>query len=305
MSSKLITDNPWRAITAAAKHSAGRVAVAYFGKGAARLLPMKAGSVLVVDASERAVKSGQTCPPDLLTLIKKGVNVFSVENLHAKVFSFRGVAFVGSTNVSGTSAHTLLEAVLRTAEKGTVGDIREFVNEIAKEPVSAEHAKRLARIYKPPKFGGSKGRKRAERHIRPSHVPLIVVNLVEEIWTAAEAKAANVARPAAKRLVQRGNELDELTWSGARPFAMGDQILQVIGTSSGSIMIAPPGRVIQIVPVRGERGQCVAFVDLPKKNRRSLKTIRSVAGRKAARRTGRNGALAPGLARAFRDVFYG
>jgi len=49
------------------------MAVAYFGKGASRLLPLTAGSRLVVDASECAVASGQTCPADLIKLVARGV----------------------------------------------------------------------------------------------------------------------------------------------------------------------------------------------------------------------------------------
>jgi hypothetical protein len=56
-------------------------AVAYFGKGASRLLPLAKGSRLVVDASERSVASGQTCPADLIKLVKRGVAVYSVPNL--------------------------------------------------------------------------------------------------------------------------------------------------------------------------------------------------------------------------------
>jgi hypothetical protein len=41
------------------------VAVACFGKGGARLLPLLKRSVLVVDASDAAVKSWQTRPAEL------------------------------------------------------------------------------------------------------------------------------------------------------------------------------------------------------------------------------------------------
>ena len=55
----------WATLTNAAKRSSGQsyIAVAYFGKGAARLLPLTRGSYLVVDASDMAVKSGQTKLP--------------------------------------------------------------------------------------------------------------------------------------------------------------------------------------------------------------------------------------------------
>ena len=72
MGSSLITDRIWSTITSAARSDVGdaSVAVAYFGAGASKLLPLKRGSRLVVDFSERAVKSGQTCPSEILKLIK-------------------------------------------------------------------------------------------------------------------------------------------------------------------------------------------------------------------------------------------
>ena len=105
MTTELITDRVWAAITEAARNTKtpAYVAVAYFGNGASKLLPLRKGSRLVVDASEHAVKSGQTSPAELLKLHRKGVKVYSIENLHAKVFVFGRTAFVGSANVSQRS----------------------------------------------------------------------------------------------------------------------------------------------------------------------------------------------------------
>lgn len=62
MSTAFITQDVWPQLTKAARGSRQRcaVAVTYFGGGASRLLPLCRGSRLVVDASERAVSSGQT-----------------------------------------------------------------------------------------------------------------------------------------------------------------------------------------------------------------------------------------------------
>jgi hypothetical protein len=60
----LVTTSPWDRIQMLVNNQPGRchVGVAYFGSGASKLLPLDAGSVLVIDMSERAVKSGQTKP---------------------------------------------------------------------------------------------------------------------------------------------------------------------------------------------------------------------------------------------------
>ena len=114
---QLITETPWAALTRAVKKSPDKcqVAVAYFGQGASKLLPLRKGSVLVLNFSEGNIKSGAVCPAEVLILIKKGVEVHSVENLHAKVFVIGQSAYVGSTNVSKGSAGILIEAVAHAA----------------------------------------------------------------------------------------------------------------------------------------------------------------------------------------------
>ena len=77
-----LCDDIWKRIKEilAKSRQPAYVAVAYFGQGAAKLLPLPKGSRLVVDASQKAVKSGQTHPKDLITMRKRGVRVYSVAN---------------------------------------------------------------------------------------------------------------------------------------------------------------------------------------------------------------------------------
>lgn len=75
MSTEFFTTEVWKRLKSAARDltSPVYVAVAYFAQDAAKLLPLPAGSRLVVDASEHAVRSGQTCPADLLVLLNRGL----------------------------------------------------------------------------------------------------------------------------------------------------------------------------------------------------------------------------------------
>jgi hypothetical protein len=116
---KLVTTNVWSRISRAAKANSRKshVAVAYFGTGATRLLPLSKGSTRVVDMSHAAVASGQTNPSELLKLINEGVAVYTVANLHAKVFVLGNHAFVGSANASRHSEQSLVEAVVETNER--------------------------------------------------------------------------------------------------------------------------------------------------------------------------------------------
>lgn len=162
MPTEFIEDQVLKRIRTAARLSRrpGKVAVAYFAKGAADLLPLKKNSKLVVDASEATVRSGGTSPSDLIKLSKKGVRVFSVQNLHAKVFVFGGKAFIGSSNVSMRSADTLKEAVVQISERHVVKAARDFVGSLCLQELGLEALDRLKKLYRPPRFPVGKARKR-------------------------------------------------------------------------------------------------------------------------------------------------
>lgn len=141
------------------------VAVAFFGEGAAGLLPLRKGSRLLVNASEQTVASGLTCPNDLLELRKRGVRILSVKNLHAKIYVFGGQAFVGSPNVSNNSTR-LLEAVLRTTDRQAVRAAKKFVRSHCQDELGTAELKRLKKLYRRPKFDGNAAARRTSANDR-------------------------------------------------------------------------------------------------------------------------------------------
>jgi hypothetical protein len=149
----LLTDSPWKAIKAAASASTtpARVAVAYFGTHGDTLLPLAKGSKLVVDCSLAAVETGITNPTALLRLHTKGVQIFTTPLLHAKVFAFDGVGFIGSTNASRRSERNLIEAVARVSDAPTLLAIRDFVESLASDRLNSVDLKWLEGRYTPPK----------------------------------------------------------------------------------------------------------------------------------------------------------
>lgn len=157
MTSELITTAVWDVLSQEARlaRRPAHVAVAYFGSGGSQLLPLPTNSFLVVDASDAAVKSGQTCPFDLLKLHRRGVRVHSHRNLHAKVYVLGNAAFIGSPNVSQHSANIMLEAMFRTQQRSAVSAAREFVESLCITELDSDELTRLARIYKPPRFNAT------------------------------------------------------------------------------------------------------------------------------------------------------
>ncbi len=297
MSTAFITAGLWPEITRAAKASRARcsVAVAYFGQGAARLLPLARGSRLVVDASEGAVKSGQTCPADLLAMVKRGVRVFSVPNLHAKVFVLGRVAFIGSANVSRRSAGTLIEAALRTREPSTVQAARRFVGDHCLHELTPELLKRLAKIYRLPRLAGGqlrKSRQPTDYASRPTLPRLLLAQLVLRDWSERDQALHDAGEVVARkrRKHPRSFELDSFLWTGRCPFQEGDKVIQITDEGSARRFMAAPGNVLYVRTRRGEKRQVsFVYVERPSDRRRRVAVVARKLGRGALERLRRRG----------------
>ena len=177
MSTDFLGADIWTALTAEAKRFDGKsfVAVAYLGTGAAKRLPLKRGSILVVDASDSAVKSGQTNPAELMKLRRRGVRVFSMPNLHAKVFVFGGVAFVGSTNVSDNSGDVYTEASIRSRQASVVSGARQFVRSLALNEIGPQKLESLLLVYKSRKKSSAGGKRRSSKTGRKFYIVRLTV----------------------------------------------------------------------------------------------------------------------------------
>lgn len=307
MTNALVLDDPWSRITAACKKSRADVAVAYVGQGATRLLRLRAGSKLVVDASEAAVRSGQTDPRELLKYFNKGVDVFSKPRLHAKVFAFKDVAFVGSTNVSNRSANVLTEAAVALSGSAAVAQARRFVLDVATAPMGKEFLKKLVKIYRPPRVPGG-GKRRKGRVPLPARArrmeggPLRLVRLVPTEWNEAEHHADKVGRRVALKLKKRGFKLDSFGWPRWRPGGLDEEVLMMMTYGPREVFLAPPGRVLAAPKVRGSE-KSIVQIELRPKNRKKLSVIRKRLPASTVKRLKRTGLLAPRHAAILRELW--
>lgn len=284
MSTVFLSQGIWPEITKTVHASRKRcfVAVAYFGGGSSRLLPLPKGSLLVVDASKRAVASGQTCPADLARLLNRGVIIYSVPNLHAKVFVVGRTAYIGSANVSKNSAEELIEAVVRTTEPGVVSTARQFVIDHCLHELTPAVLKQLAAIYRPPQVpGGGKGRPR-DTSSRPTLPRLLLAQLEREDWSEREQQLHDKGLVVAKKLRKhpRSWVMDDFRQTGKCRYVVGDVVIQVTNEGNGRVMVTPPANVIHVLPPRREGNTTVSFVYLerPDRNRRQLKSLARALG---------------------------
>jgi len=282
---RLITEDLWPTLTAeihASKRSCD-VAVAYFGQGSAKMLPLEKGSRLVVDASERTVKQGATCPAELIKLQKKGVEIYSVPNLHAKVYVTGRAAFIGSANVSKPSAGRLIETLLHTTEKQVVADARLFVESLCRVSLGPERLKQLVKIYRPPHAPGGKRGKRAVAE-QAVAVELPEVRLAQVTTSADRPDEEEPTRKAGEDAAQQKREhrdathkLDDFRWWGQCGFKKGQQVIKV-EEDAGRYWVYPPGYVLH---VRKHRGKAVwyVYVEHPVCRRKSLESVIAKLGR--------------------------
>lgn len=152
----LVGPRVWREISeaAAACRNPASVAVAYFGAHGHHMLRVPPGSSIVVDASIPVVEAGSTCPAALSQLARRGIAIYSCESLHAKMYAFDNVAFVGSANASVHSSKRLIEAVVRVHSSNLIASIREFVHSLCLTSLSVADLKDLGRLYRPPRPAG-------------------------------------------------------------------------------------------------------------------------------------------------------
>lgn len=123
-------------------------AIAYLGENAPHLLgDFCAGDVVVCDASDGTIKSSSTSRKALNDLVRRGVHVYSLKNLHAKVICIGGTAVVGSMNASASSTSMHEAAVFITSDKD-VRAARQLIRDFAAQAteVDEQFLRRIGRL---------------------------------------------------------------------------------------------------------------------------------------------------------------
>ncbi len=274
---KLIARNIWRNLSRSAKKTKTKsyVAVAYFGKGGAELLPLHKGSILLVDASEGAVKAGQTSPSELLKLYYKGVHIYSKACLHAKIYILGNNVFVGSANVSNHSKNTLKEILFKTDDRTVIKEAKEFILSFCHISLGDEKLKRLQKLYRPPHFNGTKRAKYKKPSTKDMDYPLYTVQLEPHDYDEEEQRHSNKGKTELKnnRINKSRHFVDEFIIEGRFSPKKNDYIVMVeeIGNN---YFVNPVGQLIHKHAWNsGNVKKTLCFLEIPNKYRKNLKTI--------------------------------
>ena len=244
------------------------VVVPFVGQGASRRLPLRTGDLLVCRFDEATVRAGLTDPREILAYLKNNVEVHAVKNLHAKVFVLGRRAIVGSSNLSGNSEHALVEAAIVTSSRPVIRECRAFVDRLCGDVVGPEFAKRLKKLYRPPR-----GVPATHKHVRRiQHSDVVAVHLVpiapddyDEQDLAAERATIAVAH---RRLKDpEKSRTDTFRWEGELPISLklGVRVVQILKRGSNS-QVYPPGKVLHVRRYTSSRGRArtSVCVELPR-----------------------------------------
>jgi hypothetical protein len=234
-----------------AKGNRVSVAVAYFGRDGAKLLPLKKGDSIVVDMSLGAVRQGVTDPRAVRALMRRGVTVFSRGKLHAKFIVTGRTLIASSANASHNSRVNLDEAGIITSDPAAVQRATAFFDELCTEPVGKNYLDKCIEEYRPPRFKAAiEGTSSSSRQRRITEAKLwflgglAILNLSDDDRALME----RLEKRAEKRL--KHPESTEVRWIsyGGKPkflrsIRLGDWVVDCT-KDGGSRYVGPPARVL-------------------------------------------------------------
>ena len=145
MRTRLLGSDVWQMLDSFGRRGKKILAVAYVSD--ARGFRFSKGDEIITDASRKAIASGQTSARVLLDAGRNGVRVFSLDNLHAKIFLASRVVIVGSTNLSASS-RKLNEAAIVTSAPLVIAGTRRYLQFLRKQAkyLSIEKLEHLTKI---------------------------------------------------------------------------------------------------------------------------------------------------------------
>lgn len=204
---QVLTDKIWRDVAKRARSAPSRkAAIAYVTTDDVGL---RAGDLLITDASIRAIRSGQTDAKLLRKLHDAGVAIYSRHGLHSKVALFGKHAVVGSANMSGSD---LIEASVVTDSATIVSGIAAFIEKLStpRAKLGARQIDRLCAIEV--KRTGFKGEKRASNPVPRLGNATWILGVRELKRDPSESQQKRIDRRTRELNERLGTEEDDFAW---------------------------------------------------------------------------------------------
>jgi len=260
---QVVRGDVWRNrdVVAAAKGAKSRMfCVAYVTQAQNSLF--RSGDRLVCDASPKAVSCGETDPLFLLGLLKEGVKIYSCEALHAKCAVFDDFVFLGSANMSESSANRLVEISVLQKDSRLATAVHAFIVGVIRTAnrLSEQDLMKLQKLWRTKQrpWQSSLGKRKTSgtRKWQANHVVTVTLNtkpsrrVTQEEIAESEQKAGKIVKE--EGYTMRGRVLDwyhtSETWGRNKPKA-GDSIIEIVYGShkkNARAKVFGPGTVVMV-----------------------------------------------------------
>jgi hypothetical protein len=229
----VLTDKIWSVVANHARSAPTRqTAIAYVTTDD---IGLRAGDVLVTDASPRAIRSGQTDAKLLRKLHGAGVVIYSRESLHSKVALFGKHAIVGSANMSGSD---LIEASVITDNPVVVSGVAAFIKKLStvRTKLSAHDIQKLCAI-EVVRTGRFRGGRRASNPVRRLGKATWILGANELKRDPTERQQKRIDRLTRELKERLGTNEDDLAWIQwgkksrfGRECRAGDTLIQIFNS---------------------------------------------------------------------------
>jgi hypothetical protein len=249
---KVLSSDLWKTVRAQAQKARCRkAAIAYVTED---LIRFRKGDLLVMDASPKAIRCGETDARLLRTLDRRGVCLYHCAGLHAKVLLLDDVAVISSGNLSKSSANGLVEAGMITDQGSTVAGVASFIEQVLAQSKELK-ANRIATLCKI-KVVRRGGRGRGSKQRSPK-----IARLGNRTWLVGVRELVKDPAPNEQLLIERAlktlrsqmkdpeEESAWLRWGATTRFArecrQGDSVIQIWRSSKAK----QPKSVFRTAPV--------------------------------------------------------
>lgn len=199
---------------------------------------LRAGDVLVTDASPRSIRSGQTNAKLLSKLHREGVVIHSRECLHSKVMLIGKYAVVGSANMSGSG---LTEAAVLSDEPTIRSGVAAFIAQLCtkKSRLQEEDIEKLCKI-EVVRTGWHKGKPKNRIRIRRLGNATWIIGVYDLKRDPTEKEQQRIDRATSEinaKLGAKADEYDWIRWGKTSRFAkecrVGDTLIHLDNQKSG------------------------------------------------------------------------
>lgn len=243
---KILTGNIWKQVAPIAKLAKRRLAAVAYVSNNPNIKFIK-DDVLICDASDRAIKSGETSAVLLHTLFQRGVELRYRPDLHAKVMIFGELTLIGSCNMSISSAKTLTELALLTDRKQVVSQSTAFIHSLRETSKIIDNVF-LQRILKIKVHSAHRGgqKRRRKTIIFGNRVWIVSAReLPENSFPKEQPFVEKVEKKLESLVADKDSSISWLRWTGKSKFRStarpGDLVIQIIKSLSGkrTTVLAP------------------------------------------------------------------